>query len=136
MASDDATRAILVDALDDLNEGEKIADVWLEDADESSYPPTAVHERSRRIQWRLRLRRVFTVLFMLLVAVVGGMGTADWSVPGFLFALLFGGGAAFVIASAFTRPWVDEQIRALQLYDLLKQIDDSADTPASTVDRE
>lgn len=136
MASDSAMRAIIVDALDELNEEEKIADVWREDADEPSYPPTAVYERSRRIQWRLRLRRVFTLLFMLLVAVIGGLGTADWSIPGFLYAFLFGGGAAFVAASVFTRPWADNQIRALQLYDLLTQIDDDSAPSSSTADRE
>jgi len=60
---------------------------------------------------------------MLVVGVTGGLSIVGWTIPGVLTAFLFGSGSVFVVASLFTDPWAENQIRALQLYDLLKQVD-------------
>jgi len=123
MPSDALTRDALVRALDDLGEREQISSAWLEDGNDPSYPPKAVHERSQRIRERLQFRRGAFLVLMLLVGVTGGLGTVEWAIPGALTGFLVGFGAVFVVASLFTDPWAEDQVRALQLYDLLKQID-------------
>jgi len=120
--SDPLTRDTIVSALDDLGEREQISSAWLEEDDEP-YPPNAVHERSQRLRERLQLRRSAFILLMIVVGVTGGLGIAGWTIPGALSGFLAGFGGAFVIASIFTDPWAEDQVRALQLYDMLKQVD-------------
>lgn len=123
-------RDAIVDALDDLGEREQLSSAWLNADEEQPYPPEAVRQRSRRLRWRLQWwRRTFMVL-MLLVAVTGGLGIAGWTIPGFLFGSLFGFGGAFVVVSLFKSPWTEPRVRALQLYDLLKQIDTTSESAA------
>ncbi len=64
---------------------------------------------------------------MLLVAITGGLGSAGWGIPGALSGFLFGFGSVFVVLSLFIDPWTEDQVRALQLYDLLKRIDGDAE---------
>jgi len=123
MPSDALTRDAIVRALDDLGEREQISSAWLEDENDQFYPPNAVRERSQRLRERLRLRQVAFLVLMLLVGITGGLGTVGWAIPGALTGFLVGFGAVFVVASLFTDPWAEDQVRALQLYDLLVQID-------------
>ena len=123
MPSDVLTRDAIVRALDDLGEREQISSAWLEGEIDQPYPPNAVHERSQRLRERLRLRRGASIFLMLLVGATGGLGIAGWTIPGVLLGALFGFGTGAVIASIFTDPWAEDQMRALQLYDLLQQVD-------------
>lgn len=133
MSTEPLTRDAIVDALDDLGEREKISSAWLEEDDEP-YPPKVVHERSKRLRWRLQWRRKGVFVLMLLVGVTGGLGTAEWTIPDVLFGFLAGFGGGFAVASLFTDPWAENQVRALQLYDLLEQLDGLPDTDASALD--
>jgi hypothetical protein len=67
---------------------------------------------------------------MLLVATVGGLKFLGWALPDTLLGFLGGFGIAFVGAWLLTDPWTDDQVRALQLYDLLRQLDDHSDSAA------
>lgn len=67
------------------------------------------------------------MVLMLLVAVTGGLGVAGWTIPGGLFGFLFGFGGAFVVVALFTSPWTESRVQALQLYDLLRRIDDESE---------
>lgn len=127
MSSESLTRETIVQALDDLGEREKIADLWIEDADRR-YPPKAVRQRSRRLRWQVQWGWRTFALFMLLVAITGGFGSAGWTIPGVLFGVLLGFGGIIVVLVPFTGPWWAEQVRALQLYDFLKQMDGSFDS--------
>lgn len=129
MPSDDSIRDTIVDELDDLEERENIVSAWKEGAEEVAYPPKVVQERSRRLRESLGWRRFFFTVVFLLVAVAGGMGTADIGIPGALSGFLFGVGAVYLGVSIFTNPWPDEKVRALQLYELLKKIDARSDAP-------
>jgi hypothetical protein len=136
MPSDALTRDAIVSVLDDLGEREQISSAWLEDENDQPYLPKAVHERSQRLRERLQLRRGAFIVLMLLVGLAGGLGTAGWTIPGALTGFFAGFGGGFVAASLFTDPWAEEQMRALQLYDLLKEIDEpfEAASEASTVE--
>ena len=127
MPPDDATRTLVVDALDDLGERERIDDAWRADSDERPYPPKAVRQRSRRLRWRVRGRRIGLLALSLLMAGTGGLGMAGVSLPGVLFGLLLGVGVGVLGASLFAAPRAEAQVRALPLYDLLKQIDGVSD---------
>ena len=59
---------------------------------------------------------------MLLVGVTGGLGIAGWPITSALSGVLLGFGSMFAVTSLFTDPWAEDQVRALQLYDLLKQV--------------
>lgn len=120
-------RDAIVRALDELGEREHISEAWLESGDSTPYPPEAVHERSQRLQERLQWRRGGGLVLMLLVAITGGLGIAGWGIPGALSGFLFGFGSVVVVLSLFTDPWAEDQMRALQLYDLLKRIDGDAE---------
>jgi len=119
---DGVTREALVRALDGLGEREQIAGAWRQEGDEP-YPPKAVHERSQRLRERLQWRRGAFLVLMLLVGLTGGLGIAGWTLPGMLTGALGGFGGAFVLASLFTDPWAEDQVRALRLYDLLTKLD-------------
>ena len=121
------SRDAVVDALDDLGEREHIAPAWLDEDDETPYPPKAVHERSKRLRERLRWWRGTVFFLILLVGVTGGLGTAGWTIPGALSGFLAGFGGGFVGASFFADPWTEDQVRALQLYDLLTHVDDQSE---------
>lgn len=126
MSSDAVTHDAIVQALDDLSEREQFSSAWLEENDDP-YPPKAVHERSQRLRERLQWRRGAFIVLMTLVGITGGLGTAGWTIPGALSGFLLGFGSAFVVASLFTDPWAEDQIRALQLYDLLRELDDPSE---------
>ena len=130
MPSDVLTRDAIVRALDDLGEREQISSAWREDENDQPYPPNAVHERSQRLRERLQLRRGAFLVLMLLVGITGGLGVAGWTIPGALSGFLVGFGSVFVAASLFTDPWAEKQMRALQLYDLLRQVDDDSEPVA------
>ena len=130
MPSDVLTRDAIVRALDDLGERKQISSAWLEGEIDQPYPPNAVHERSQRLRERLRLRRGASIFLMLLVGATGGLGIAGWTIPGVLLGALFGFGTGAVIASIFTDPWAEDQMRALQLYDLLQQVDGDSEPVA------
>jgi len=123
MPSNALSRDAIVSALDDLSEREKMANGWTKDTDEP-YPPKAVRQRAKRLRWRLQWWRGTLLVLMLLVCITGGLGTVGWTIPGALTGVLAGFGGAFVVASLFTDPWAEDQVRALQLYDLLEQVDD------------
>jgi hypothetical protein len=127
MQNNALTRRDIVDALDDLNEREEISSAWVEDGG-VPYPPKALQERSKRLQERLQLRRGAFILLMFLVGITGGLGIVGWTIPGALPGFLAGFGGVFVVASLFTDPWAEDQVRALQLYDLLRQLDGDAET--------
>jgi hypothetical protein len=127
MATDAVTRDALVSVLDDLGEREQISSAWRDEGDEP-YPPNAVHERSHRLRERLQWWRGSFLVLMLLVGITGGLGVAGWTIPGSLSGFFAGFGVTFVVASLFTDPWTHDQARALQLYDLLRQIDDSSES--------
>jgi hypothetical protein len=120
------SRDAVVDALDDLGEREHIAPAWLDEDDETPYPPKAVHERSKRLRERLRWWRG-TAFFH--TAGWGHRRTRhcgmDDSRCPVWFLAGFGGG--FVGASFFADPWTEDQVRALQLYDLLTHVDDQSE---------
>jgi hypothetical protein len=126
MPSETLSRDDIVIALDDLGELEHISGAWV-DADDEPYPSKAVRERSKRLRERLRWWRGTFLALMLLVGITGGLGTAGWTIPGALLGFLAGFGGGFVVASLFTDPWTQDQVRALQLYDLLKQVDDRSE---------
>ena len=128
MPSDALTRDAIVSVLDDLGEREQISSAWLEDENDRPYPPKAVHERSQRLRERLQLRRGAFIVLMLLVGITGGLGVAGWTIPGALTGFLAGFGVTFVVASLSADPRTHDQARALQLYDLLRQIDDSSES--------
>jgi len=127
MTSDALTRKVLVRALDDLGEREKIEDAWAGNAN-NPYPPEAVRKRSKRLRWYVRGRRIGVLLLALLVLVTGAM---DWSIPG---DILLGLGAGLLPASLLALSGVEnlpaDHIRALQLYDLLKQVDGDSEPVA------
>jgi hypothetical protein len=127
MSSAALTRDAVVQALDDLGEREHISSAWREEND-APYPPKAVHERSQRLRERLQWRRRAFIVLMALVGITGGLGTAGWTIPGALTGFLSGFGSAFVVVSLFTDPWAEGRMRALQLYDVLKQIDGEGST--------
>ncbi len=133
MSTEPLTRDAIVDALDDLGERDQMSSAWVEE-DDAPYPPKAVHERSKRLLERLHWRRGAFIVLMLLVGLTGGLGIAGWTIPGGLTAFLFGFGSTFVVASLFTDPWAEDQVRALQLYDLLKQIDGETEGISSTAE--
>ena len=133
MADDALSRDAVVSALDDLGEQDHISSAWLENGDDVPYPPKAVRERSQRLREQLKLRRGAFIVLMLLVGTTGALGIAGWTIPGVLAAFLLGFGSVFVVASLFTDPWAEDQVRALQLYDLLTQIDGEEEAePVST----
>jgi hypothetical protein len=134
MPSDALTRDAIVGALDDLGEREQIASAWLQDENTRPYPPNAVHERSQRLRGRLQLRRGAFLVLTLLVGITGGLGIAGWAIPGVLTGFLAGFGGVFVVTGLFADPWAEEQMRALQLYDLLKHIDDDRGVPDSPIE--
>ena len=127
MSSDALTREALVEALDDLGERAKMAEVWTKDTN-VPYPPEAVHKRSKRLRWYVRGRRIGATLLALLVLVTGAM---DWSIPD---DILLGLGAGLLPASLLVLSGVEnlpaDHIRALQLYDLLKQVDGDSEPVA------
>lgn len=120
------SRDAIVSALDELDEREQMSSAWLDEGDKP-YPPKAVHERSQRIAERLRWRRGTFIVLMIAVGVTGGLGVAGSTIPGALSGFLAGFGAVFVAASLFTDPWAENQVRALQLYDLLRHVDDRSE---------
>jgi hypothetical protein len=130
MPSNALTRDAIVRALNDLGEREQISSAWREGEIDQPYPPNAVHERSQRLRERLQLRRGAFLILMLLVGITGGLGIAGWTIPGVLTGFLAGFGGMFVVASLFTDPWAEDQMRALQLYDLLQQVDGDSEPVA------
>jgi len=98
-----------------------MVDAWTKGADES-YPSKAVRTRSKRLRWRLRLKRGVLLVLMLLVGVTSGLGGRRMDHSGSPVRILLGFGSMFAVTSLFTDPWAEDQVRALQLYDLLKQV--------------
>jgi hypothetical protein len=129
------SRDAIVNALDDLGEREKLAEAWTKDAD-PPYPNEAARNRSKRLRWGLRWRRAGFFVLMLLVGLTGGLGITGWTIPGALSGFLLGFGGMFIVVSLFKDPWAEDHVRALQLYDLLKQLDNpsNAVSESSTVE--
>jgi len=129
------SRDAIVNALDDLGEREKLAEAWTKDAD-PPYPNEAARNRSKRLRWGLRWRRAGFFVLMLLVGLTGGLGITGWTIPGALSGFLLGFGGMFIVVSLFKDPWAEDHVRALQLYDLLKQFDNpsNAVSESSTVE--
>lgn len=132
MSTRTLSRQDIVEALDELGEREQLASAWVEKSDEA-YPPEAVRQRAKRLRWRLQWRRGGFVLLMVLMGATGGLGIAGWAFPGVLSGALFGVGVGAALGSMFTGLLAEKQIRALQLYDLLREIDHSPDETSSAV---
>jgi len=122
---DDSCRPALVEALDDLGEGDQLSYAQRTAAD-IPYPPSVVEERLATLQ-----RQRSWLWGVLAVAAVGTIGGAtiswlDWEVSSFLIGLLPGAVAA---ASIAVQRLVYTE-KAVQLYAVLHQVDD-APAPAS-----
>lgn len=123
MPSNSLTREAIVRALDDLGERKKIAGVWTDDAPDIPYPPNAVEKRVRRLRWRWKFKQLGSIGVGILVFVVGLQLVAGETAYALLEGVVVGGGLGFAYNAAW-QWWKDApEGRAMQLYELLRQMD-------------
>ncbi len=123
MPSNDATRSVIVDALDELGERNKLTYAQRTASDEP-YPSSVVADRLESLRRSQRILRILLVILGVAVTLLLGGADVGWTLPGWLvgFELL-----PLLPPVVFAVYKLAEEAKAEQLYALLARLEETAE---------